>query len=313
MAAVTGAVYAQVDPARTVAVINGEEIKGGEYYHRMEYLTGVGMTMSGGYSEFPPGFMTLERLISERLVLQLAKNKGVYPSDPEVENEIKQRIGDDSTFMERWMNGGGTPEDLKYLIRLELAQFKVATAGITVTDQEIDDQYKKNPAMYTTPKKVKISVILVRDDAAMAAVDADLKAKKSFAEVAKARSEDVTKGVGGELGTISTAVLTESLRAAIDKIKIGETTPWLNTSDGRVKFLLQDVVAPTKAPLDDKLRRSIRRRMMIDKGSFKNNIKKEMYDLRMQAKIDIKDKVFAEAYAKYMEAYKKDNNLRSGG
>ena len=57
------AAYAQVDANRTVAVVNGEEIKGGEYYHRMEYLSGVGRIGNNGVNEFPPGFMTIEQLI----------------------------------------------------------------------------------------------------------------------------------------------------------------------------------------------------------------------------------------------------------
>jgi len=311
MLAVVG--FAQVDLNRTVVVINGEEIKGGEYYHRMEFLTGVGKPMNQGVAEFPPGFLTIEQLITERLVLQLAKDKGVYPTDPEVENEIKNRLVEEPKLLENWLNSGRTDVELRYTIRLELAQFKISTAGINVTDQEVELHYKQNPAMYTIPKRVKLSVIVVRDPDSKDKVDAGLKAGKTFAEMAKTYSEDVTKGIGGELGTINMGALSETVRTSLEGVKIGQATEWITTPNAQAKFLLQDVIPAKKIELDAKLKREIRRRLMLDKGAVKNNIAKEMFDLRSKANIDIKDKGFAEAYARYIEAYKKDIAVKGAG
>ncbi len=304
---------AQVDVNKTVVVVNGEEIKGAEYYHRMEYLTGVGKPMSQGIAEFPPGFLTIEQLITERLILQLAKNKGVSPTEPEVENEIKVRLTENPKLLENWLNSGRTEAELRYMVRLELAQFKVATAGINVADQEIEQHYKANPNMYTIPKRVKVSVIVVRDADASVKVDADLKAGKAFSDTAKLYSEDVTKGVGGELGTINYPALSETVRAALEKIKIGQTTEWLSTTDRKIKFLLQEVTPAKKMELTPTLKRDVRRRLMLDKGSIKNNVAKEMFDLRAKSNIDIKDKAFQEAYSRYIEAYKKDTSLKGAG
>ena len=76
--------WSQVDPARVVAVINGEEIKGAEYYRRMEYLPGAGKMLGDRFAEFPPGFMAIEQIITERLVYQLAKQKHCLPTDAEI-------------------------------------------------------------------------------------------------------------------------------------------------------------------------------------------------------------------------------------
>jgi parvulin-like peptidyl-prolyl isomerase len=304
---------AQVDVNRTVVVINGEEVKGAEYYHRMEYLSGVGKPMNTGVAEFPPGFLTIERLITERLILQLAKNKGVSPTDPEIDNELKLRLQDDPKMLETWINSGRTEPELRYMVKLELAQFKIATSGINVTDQEVEQHYKTNPAMYTVPKRVKLSVIVVRDVDAAAKVDADLKAGKTFAATAKAYSEDITKNIGGSMGTINHGALSETVRAALDKTKIGTTTDWLQSSDARIKFFLEDVVPATKMELTPKLKRDIRKRLMLDKGNVKNDISKEMLALRLKSNIDIKDKSFAEAYVRFMDAYKKDAALKGSG
>lgn len=303
---------AQVDNAKTVVVINGEEIKGAEYYHRMEFLDGVGKPMGNGIAQFPPGFLTIETLITERLVLQLAKNKGVSPTEPEIDNELKLRLEDDPKYLEAWLNSGRTQADLRYQVRLQLAQFKISTTGVNVADQEIDDHYKANPNMYSTPKKVKLSVIAVTDATVAQKVDAELKTK-SFADVAKAYSEDITKTLGGEMGEIATFALAEPVRIAIEKVKIGQTTEWLSAPDKKVKFLLQNVIPAKKLEMTPRLRRDIRKMLLMNKGRVKNDVAKEMQDLRAKSNIDIKDKSFADAYAKFIDAYRKDISLKGSG
>lgn len=303
---------AQVDNAKTVVVINGEEIKGAEYYHRMEFLDGVGKPIGNGIAQFPPGFLTIETMITERLILQLAKNKGVSPTEPEVDNELKLRLEDDPKYLESWLNSGRTEADLRYQVRLQLAQFKISTTGVNVADQEIDDHYKANPNMYSTPKKVKLSVIAVTDATVAQKVDAELKTK-AFADVAKAYSEDITKSIGGEMGEIATFALAEPVRMAIEKVKIGQTTEWLTAPDKKVKFLLQNVIPAKKLEMTPKLRRDIRKMLLMNKGRVKNDVAKEMQDLRSKSNIDIKDKTFADAYAKFIEAYRKDISLKGAG
>lgn len=303
---------AQVDNAKTVVVINGEEIKGAEYYHRMEFLDGVGKPMSNGIAQFPPGFLTIETMITERLILQLAKNKGVSPSEPEIDNELKLRLEDDPKYLETWLNSGRTQADLRYQVKLQLAQFKISTTGVNVADQEIDDHYKANPNMYSTPKKVKLAVIAVTDATVAQKVDAELKTK-TFADVAKAYSEDITKTLGGEMGEIATFALAEPVRVAVEKVKIGQTTEWLTAPDKKVKFLLQNVIPAKKLEMTPKLRRDIRKMLLMNKGRVKNDVAKEMQELRAKSNIDIKDKSFADAYAKFIEAYRKDISLKGAG
>lgn len=304
--------FAQVDPARIVATVNGEEIKGGEYYRRMEYLPGVAKPMGRSYAEFPPGFLTIEQLVTERLVFQLAKQKGALPTDLEVDAELKTRQEDNPQYLEQWTANGRTLDELKYQIRYELTQFKIQTFGVTITNQEIDNHYKSAIAQYTLPKRAKLRVIVVQSEGDRDTVDAALKSGKAFAEVAKQYSKDVSRTQGGEYGTVPYGYLNTQVKTAVEAIKIGQTTGWLTTSnDGKntfLKFLLEDVVPESKLPLDAKLRRNIRRTLMLNIGQNKNDIQKEMVAIRQQAKIDIKDPAFADAYRKFIEAY-----LKQGG
>lgn len=296
---------AQVDPARTVAVVNGVEIKGDEYYRRMEYLPGIGKMVGNSFASFPPGFLTLEQLITEKLIQQLAKEKGVFPTDQEVKDEIAFALQVDPKTLEDWKASGQTEAEFDALTRYNLCQFKLTTRGVNVTDSEIDKFYKDNIVLFTVAKILTLRVIAVQTEEQAKAVDADLKGGKKFADVAKARSLDVSAAMGGDFGKRSWADLSEAARRSLDNVKVGGTTEWIVGSNTRVKFMLEAVEPEVVKPLDAMLRRKIRRELMITKGNVKNSeaLGKEMLELRRKSNIDIKQKEFADAYKKFIDTF----------
>lgn len=301
-AAITATAAAQTDLNRTVAVVNGEEIKGPEYYRRMEFLPGVGKMVGQSFASAPPGFLTLDQLINERLLLQLAKEKGLYPSDAEVQAEIKLATDANPKFLEQYAESGGTTADLNYQIRLDLARLKLQTRGVVVTDQEVDQFYKSNPTQFTIPKTVELRVITVDSEAAKAAVDADLKAGKSFESVARERSVDISKATGGRISARPVESLPAESRAAIEKIKVGQTTDWVPMQGMFTKILFEKANPSRTIPLDARMRATIRRNMMMDRGRVKpeNDLGKMMANMRAKSKIDIKDKEFANTFQRMM-------------
>ena len=303
------AAHAQIDQTRLIATVNGEEIKGQEYYHRMEFLQGVGKRMGTSLVEFPPGFLTLEQLITEKLVLQLAKEKGVLPTDPEVQATLREKLTDSPKLLDDWLASGKTQDDLSYQIKVDLAQFKIETAGVTITDQELDAYYKTNPALFTIQKRYKLRTVVVTSDDAKALVDSDLAAGKKFSDIATARSEDLSRVNAGEFGTLPLNAIPEGpTRTAIMGIKIGQTTAWI-AEGGKAwaKFLLEDVVPERIEELTPALRRTVRRRLMLQRAQVQgtNNVAKDMAEIRARSKIGIEQKQFADAYAKFIEAYLK--------
>jgi parvulin-like peptidyl-prolyl isomerase len=294
---------AQVDPNRVIATINGEPIKGSEYYHRMEFLPGVGRFLGNRFAQLPPGFMTLDALITEKLVLQLAKSKGVYPSDPEVTAELMHRIEENPRYEQDAIEGGLSKEDLLGQIRVELAQFKIVSFGINITDQEVEDFFKKNPSRYTIPKRMKLRVIAVMADG-KPKVDAALTAGRSFPETAKLYSLDLSKNSGGDLGLLPLYTFPDETKTILSSLKIGHYTDWIKQGDTAwLRYFYEDAKPEEKLPLTPALRRSIRQELMVVKGGIKNNLKDEMKTLRRAAKIEITEKDFADAYKKFVDQY----------
>lgn len=300
-----GAAFAQIDPARVIAVVDGTEIKGAEYYRRMEFLPGVGRVIGNTFQQFFPGFMTLEQLINEKLIFELAKSKGVLPTDAQIKDELDNRVRLDSQYVSRYLASGRNEQDLNVDMKFELAQLNLLTAGITVTDQEVEQFYAQNHPMFTTPARFKLRLIAVTSKAQADATDQDLATGKKFEDVAKAHSVDASATIGGDFGYHSGDEFPEEVRKALTNTKPGDITPWFSGGTGENQFKFQ-VIETTPEKLQDltaEIKREARLRMRMDRGRIKNDIKKDLDALRRKATIEIKDKALSEAYKKYIDAY----------
>lgn len=310
LVAVSAIASAQLDPNKVVLSVNGEEIKAGEYYRRMEFLPGVGKMFGQSFAQAPPGLLTIDQLVTERLVFQQAKEFGVFPTDAEVQDEIAYSTRMDANYVKGWTDSGRTLEELTYQVRFGLAQFKLISRGITFTDAEIQEFYKNNIALFTIPKQVTLKVIAVNSEETANKVDADLKAGKTFEEVAKAYSLDVSAAMDGDFGKRSYEDLAPVVRREIDKIKVGGTTAWIidDTNKTRVKFKLVAADPEVVKPLDADLKRRIRRDQLAVRGGVRNDVRKQMNEVRQKATIVINEKEFADAYKRFIDAF-----LKSGG
>lgn len=313
LAIAAASALAQVDPGRVVVTVNGDEIKGSEYYEHMEYMENVGrMLDSGKFVPVSPGLLSLVELVNQHLYLQLAKQKNLYPTDAEVDGLIKETMVDDPHLIDRWVATGRTQQALREQERLVLAQFKLQTEGITVSDQEVSDFYhnKAIPGLTVAPRTVTFRLISVNDADSEKAVDADLAGGKTFADVAQARSTDITKNSGGKLGPIPTDALPKDVAAALDKTKVGDSSTWVDEKVGdgdaatvfHVKYLVLGKEPEKPLPFDQ-YKDQIRRSMMLDRGRARNDVEKEISDLRQSSKIDIKNKEYATSYVIFMKSF----------
>src|SRR5262249_6137728 len=103
-----------------------------------------------------------------------------------------------------------------------------STTGVTASPAEIEAYYKAHIANYTTPDRLTLAVIRVGSAAKAAKVQAELKAGKAFADLAKIYSEDeTTKNRGGKMAPVpsNSAALPEPIRKAVAPLKVGEVSP----------------------------------------------------------------------------------------
>lgn len=308
VAASAGVSFAQVDPNRVIAIVNGEEIKGEDYYRRLEFLPANLDSAQHGLNNLPAGFLAIKQLITERLVFQMAKSQGVLPTAPEVDAEYTSVTTEDPKLLQQWKDDGRSEAELRYQVKYNLTQFKIRTAGITITDQEVEEHYKNYPTEFTVPRSFKLRVIVVNDVAAQKVVDGELTAGKEFANVAKAHSLDATRQLGGEFGVATEDQLAADYKTAILGAGAGNTTAWMPVKAGEnkeanIKFFVEEIRPEHKLPLNAALKKQLRRRLMSDKGAVRNDVPKALTEATLKAKVEIRQPLFARLYSDLLSQF----------
>jgi parvulin-like peptidyl-prolyl isomerase len=302
-----------LDPNRTVATVNGEEIKAAEYYRRVEWFRPDPQSALAG---LPVGFQVLRQMISERMIVQLAKSKGVAPSAPQIDARLAELYSENPNLKAQLASAGRSEDEIRADLRNQEAQFNLMTAGITVTDLEVEKHYKDNPSEFKEPARYKLRILAVGDDATQNAVDAALKAGKPFADVAKQYSLDVTtKARGGEYGDVPETALSDESRSAVVITPVGSTTAWVRgpknaqgeQSNARIKFFVEGITPAKTVPLDASLKNRLRRRLMLDRGSVKNktSVGKELETATQAAKVTIAEPQFQQLYSQLLDRVRK--------
>jgi parvulin-like peptidyl-prolyl isomerase len=293
----TSLVFAQ--ESKPVLSVNGEEIGTQEYLRRMEYLPGLGKSnVKGELVEILPGIATIDALVTEKLILQAAKAKNVFPTDAEVDAEIQFRLKKNPNTLLIWKATGRTEAEYRKLTQVEVAQYKLQTMGVTVTDKDIKELYElSKESRYTISKRYKLRVISVRSEAEKAKVEEGLKSGKSFAALAALHSTDPSSKEGGLFGVVPVEVLSDSVKLQVSKLKAGERTPWIAGGDGvQATFLAEEITPESIIPLNDAIKEDIRRELALRRGGFKNDINKLIKEMRSKADIKITSPEFDKAY-----------------
>lgn len=241
----------------------------------------------------------LNTMITELLLLQKAKAMGLN-----VQEQLKaaiEKIKQDNNIasdadLRRAIEQQGLPYET-WLRQYEDGMMRQAVLytevqrSIALGDSEVVQYYKKNPAEFTVPTEFKLNAIYFagegrtaeETEALKAAVDAKLKAGAAFAAAAAELSDAPMKEAKGELGTFKTGELEPALETAVDKLKPGETSGWVNSKNGW--YLLQLVEKK-----DSHLRSFDEARGEVEQKIFgqKAAVKEEAYLKDLRAKSFVK-------------------------
>jgi peptidyl-prolyl cis-trans isomerase SurA len=212
-------------------------------------------------------FQLLSQMITDEILLQMAASNGLNATDAEVDNkftDLKSQYSEEQ-FQELLKQQKMKPEDIKADMRksltLEKLNTKEITSRINVSDAEIRDVYDKNKESFNLPEGYHLQHIMVtpfqdnqisnakRDDAKtpaeaqakIARLLRDIQGGQDFAVVARNYSEDDSAQNGGDLGFRPLSDLQNvdpNLPAAIKRLKVGESSPILETRIGYHIFKL---------------------------------------------------------------------------
>ena len=156
-------------------------------------------------------------------------------------------------------------------------------------DAQVVDFYKKNLDKFVIPDEFKLRTIYLSTTEASAAdleakkkaIDDKLKAGADFVELSGTESDAPMKESKGDLGTMKRPEMDATLLAAVEKLKKGETSPWVTAKNGLYLLRLEDKKDSRQLTFDE-ARKQIEDRLYAEKQNaklteFLTNLKKKSY------------------------------------
>lgn len=284
-----------------VAIVNDEVITLSQYKREYDSRVQTARTQLQG-AEFDkyletlkPGLM--DELITTMLLLQMAKEKNYNVADQvksTIENIKKENNISSDDDLKRALQAQGLEWEpwLKQLEEMIMQRILVDTEvnrSIVLDDAEIVDYYKKHQAEFVEPEEYKIRAVYLN------AVDADapaletkkkeiddkIKAGGNFEEISGTSSDDPVKESKGDLGTMKKGQLDPTLQQALDKMKVGEVSPWVKAKNGWYLLKMEDK-KDSRLLAFEEARKAIENRLFGEKqavklNEFLVNLKKKSY------------------------------------
>lgn len=254
-----------------VATVNGKRITRQAFFAQLEQDAGE---------------TTLDRLIAEELVLGYRK---VQIGEVEIEEElarIRSNYADEDTFEEALARYQLTPERLQREVRMKLILEHLASAGVTVSDEEVQAFFQANKEHLGTPAQVKASHILVDSKAEADKLLALLKGGADFAALAKEHSKDGnTAAAGGDLGYLELDdQLLPEFRKALSSLRAGQTSAPVKTDFGY--HIIRATDRREAKPADFAAQEKDIRAYLVEQKS--RSYDEVIAELRREAKVQVK-------------------------
>jgi parvulin-like peptidyl-prolyl isomerase len=226
-------------PRPYVATVNGSKI------YLDEYQSCLDKKMHMVPKDFlnQPDYMkifereVLDGMITEKIMHLRAQELNISISDAELENkikDIKKDYGEDFTslFAQENINYEKWKEEFRKEVILQKLTALDVNSKIKISEDEIEDYFKKHRNNYKSDSRVRVSQIVVRDMPTAKKAMERLKSGEEFAKVASDESIGPEASRGGDLGFITRLVMPEPLDETIFKMPVNEISPIVQSSYG---------------------------------------------------------------------------------
>jgi len=302
---------------QAIAKVNDTPLPREDYYRRLELVPTPIQIGPNQATTAPAGYTTLVQMIREHVLLQMAREKGVMPTDKQVDERVEREMKNNPQIKQAITElKVMTLDDYRQQMRVALAQFNLITRGVTVTEQEVKQFYEQNKSRFYRPATVHVRFVLVQDPTIRQQIDDDLKRGFSFQSIVQKYSQNPAAGIrAGETdfaieGPINARTQQElaqaqQLRKVLQNAKVGQVTNWMQFGNDAVRV---EVVTrtPGRQQTFEEVKDTIREGLMLQKGSEKNkDINAEIARAMLNAKVEILSPQWKERYQKDIEQLRK--------
>jgi hypothetical protein len=210
---------------KPVLTVNGQAITKDEYLKLLERTT---VSVPGG-QQAKAERLVLDQIVSNQVILAEAGRAGLLPSDQDVSRlfDVQKKLMEASqpgkSYEQELAKQGVTADELKIDLKVEMAETNLYARKMNLGENEVKAEYEKSKATIGLPARVHTRLIILQPNSPQAAQAAEqLKAGKSFEEVAKTNNDPSLLQSGGER-TLFESQIPPSIKPAIDKAKDGDT------------------------------------------------------------------------------------------
>jgi peptidyl-prolyl cis-trans isomerase SurA len=254
LAAVSISAVAQVEILdRVVAVVDEDVVLDSEVQRR---LAAINMQIQQSGTQAPPqNILTqqvLERLISERLQLNMGYSAGIRITDAELNDSMANIAANNQLTMEQYIeqihSSGSTLSAVREEIRNEMILRRVQQGyvmrRINISSQELDNFLSSEEGRFMTSPDVNIGHILLPVPSGTSSDEANgilqraqdllsqVQSGTDFKQLAIANSADQTALQGGDLGWRKMAQLPGVFIEAVEKLEVGAVSAPIRSDAG---------------------------------------------------------------------------------
>lgn len=218
------------------------------------------------------GDEVLVGILNHMVVDKEAKELGIEVTDDEVEQELRLTIdgyeSEEQYYSQMLLQLGMSREDVFVETTYRLTLQAIATAGITISEADIEFYLEQNPERFTPKKEMQLSMIEVSSYEEAEQVMDRLEDGERFADLAKEVSTDEeSRQRGGSLGRVEedNPFWPEELLKTAASLSAGDIAGPIQTEDSFAIIQLESTYSP-KVPDDKEIRNLVRQELALEQA-----------------------------------------------
>lgn len=217
------------------------------------------------------GGLVLEQMLTNRAAEQEAKSLGIEVTSEEVSREIKRQMkgyeSEEAYFQAMKEQLGMSPEQLSQDMRNQLLLEKIATYGIDISDDDIDEYMREHKGEYEPVNSYQVAHITVPNERDAEAILVRMEQGEDFSELAGELSIDsFSSQQGGRIGWIDEddPFIDHAELNQISQMEVGDISPPVKIKDGYaiIKLTGKKEVKPEQ---HDEIRERVRKEIALEK------------------------------------------------
>ena len=300
---------------KAVAKVGETPIDREMYIRRLELMPTPVQIGGNQATTAPAGYTTLVQMIREQVLLDMAKEEGVLPTDQQVEERVQREMKNNPQIKQAITEQRLTLDDYRERVRVALAEFNLRTKGVTVTEQEVKKIYDENKQAFYRPASARVRTILVQNPEVRKQIDDDLKRGFNFQSIVNKYAQNPVAGVQsgesefaleGQVPQTPDGQTLLRVRNILKNVKPQQVTNWIPVGDGAVARF--EVLAKSQGQQlsFEEVKDNIREQLMLQKGLQTNrDLNMEMAKRMVNTPVEIYSEGWKKQYEKDIEELKK--------